>query len=42
MALAYLRENKSILVPIGLLALGAALLWAMKGHRQAEELNRQD
>jgi hypothetical protein len=40
--LPFLRRNRSILVPGALLGLGAALLWAMKGHRQAEEIARQD
>jgi hypothetical protein len=42
MALSILRRNKSTLVPLGLFVLGLALLWAMKGYRQAEELARQE
>ena len=41
-ALSFLRGNRSIIVPLALLGLGAALLWAMKGHREAEEIARQD
>jgi hypothetical protein len=40
--LAFLRQNRATLVPIALLALGVALVWLMKGHRQAEEIARQD
>ena len=40
--LSFLRRNRSTLVPVALVGLGAALVWAMKGHRQAEEIARQD
>jgi hypothetical protein len=40
--LPFLRANRSTLVPLGLLGLGVALIWAMKGQRQAEEIARQD
>jgi hypothetical protein len=40
--LSFLRRYRSTLVPLGVLGLGAGLVWAMKGHRNAEEIARQD